>query len=119
MRISDWSSDVCSSDLQYRIVSCVRQVQQFGLAAGWPGRRGATAHAQRRPGRPPSGGLQGPQGLLIVLLQMVHVEIAGGFEPGLVEFDSECSAPPENARPVREEQPHMCPPLALLVQSPE
>src|SRR3546814_20887842 len=36
MRISDWSSDVCSSDL-LRLGQAVSRVQQFGLAAAFAG----------------------------------------------------------------------------------
>src|SRR3546814_20330467 len=37
MRISDWSSDVCSSDLALRLGQAVTRVQQLGLAAAFGG----------------------------------------------------------------------------------
>src|SRR3546814_19445506 len=52
MRISDWSSDVCSSDL----VHVAREVEDEGVVDGLAGQRGATAPRQDRH-LVPGGGL--------------------------------------------------------------
>src|SRR3546814_4246179 len=52
MRISDWSSDVCSSDLPFRDTRSVRRIQEHGASQGLPAGFGIAADALVLPCRP-------------------------------------------------------------------
>ena len=79
------------------------------------GRRGAPVKRSAVGARPPSGG-HGPQGLFLVLLQMVHVEITGRFKPVLVHLDGQCPDQPQAALGVGEDAHDMGAALEFLVQ---
>src|SRR3546814_17375288 len=57
MRISDWSSDVCSSDLKRgvgHVHRAIRRVARLGLAQSWRHTRHCPGRHQRIPARPVS-----------------------------------------------------------------
>jgi hypothetical protein len=71
--------------------------------------------AQRRQPPPPSGG-NGPERLLLALLEMLHVEIAGGFEPALVRLGGERAHETQAAGGIGEDAHHQGAALQLLVE---
>src|SRR3546814_2119766 len=63
MRISDWSSDVCSSD----------------LLRPWPESRSPEVHARRAPRRPGVGNSAAPAMIMTTLLRLVFAVALGGL----------------------------------------
>ncbi len=58
-----------------------------------------------------------PQHLFFVLAQMIHVEIAHGFEPVLVHLDGERPHEPQATLRVRKDAHHVRAPLDLLIEA--
>src|SRR6185312_400562 len=71
--------------------------------------------AQRRPRPPPSGG-NCPESLLLALLEVLHVEIACGFEPVRMGLGGKGSNETQAAGGIRKDADHQGPALALLIE---
>jgi hypothetical protein len=82
------------------------------VGRGWRGAPGGRIAALPLP---PSGGY-GSQCLLFALLEMLHVEIACGFEPALVRLDGEGTDEAQATCGIGEDPHYQGAALELLVQ---
>ena len=97
-------------------VVCVKFSNLAGIGDVGRGRRGAPVQRSAVRARPPSSG-HGPQGLFLVLPQMVHVQIARGFQPVLVHLHGQCPDQPQTALGIGEDAHDRGAAFDLLVQT--
>src|SRR3546814_7937976 len=90
MRISDWSSDVCSSDLDRLIGRESRQIGDPGAAGAEAEENQRQNAAGRRSNSPQDTAGRGPPGARPIALQLIHVldcaqpQFLGSSHPGVL-----------------------------------